>query len=205
MMGALLGLLLFLALFGLLHLPYGWLLAALLLGGAGWWLEQRFRQMRHLAEHDELTGMQNRRPFERRLSAVCHSQQASLLFMELDNFGLINKQYGHLVGDQALLSICRILEQSTRQSDLLARWGGDEFVLLLPGTRADAALRLAERIRKLVEESPYRHGSMEIPLSISTGVAALARPGEAPADLLRRAEEAHRVAKQRKNTVHLGA
>ncbi|MFZ5814737.1 MAG: GGDEF domain-containing protein [Bacillota bacterium] len=200
--GASAGLLLVALLYGLTQLPYGWAVAATLAAAGGWLLAGYIRQMRHRAEHDELTGMQNRRPFERRLAAACRRQPVSLLFMELDNFGQINKQYGHLVGDQALLSVCRLLEQATRQTDLLARWGGDEFVLLLPGTDANSAYRLAERIRALVEQNPFPYEGIQIPLSLSTGVASL-DGGGSPADLFRRAEQAHRIAKQRKNAVHL--
>lgn len=201
--GALSGILLVLLLYGLSRAPLGWALAALLAAAVGWLLDGYIRQVRHEAEHDELTGMNNRRPFERALATTCQQQPVSLLFIELDNFGLINKRYGHILGDEALLSVCRLLEQSTRRRDLVARWGGDEFVVLLPDTGAEAALLLAERIRATVEASPYPCPGGPIPLSVSTGVAVLADSGSTPADLLRRAEHAHRVAKQRKNAVHL--
>ena len=201
--GALSGLLLVLLLYGLSRLPLGWALAALLTAALGWLLEGYIRWVRHQAEHDELTGMNNRRPFERMLAAACRRQPVSLLFIELDNFGLINKRYGHILGDEALLSVCRLLEQSTRRSDLVARWGGDEFVVLLPDTDADDALLLAERIRATVEANPYPCQGGPIPLSVSTGVAVLTGSGGSAADLLRRAEQAHRIAKQRKNAVHL--
>lgn len=201
--GALSGLLLVFLLYGLSRLPLGWGVAALLTASLGWLLEGYIHRMRHQAEHDELTGMNNRRPFKRMLAAACRRQPVSLLFIELDNFGLINKRYGHLLGDQALLSVCRLLEKFTRRSDLVARWGGDEFIVLLPDTDADSALRLAERIRATVAESPYPCAGGPIPLSVSTGVATLTRSGGSPADLLHRAEQAHRIAKQQKNAVHL--
>lgn len=202
LIGGLFGLLLASLLYGLTRLPMGWALAFLLVASLGWLLGGYIDRMRHRADHDELTGMNNRRPFERSLAAACRHQTVSLLFIELDNFGLINKRYGHIVGDQALLSVCRLLQKSTRRGDLVARWGGDEFVILLPHTDGDSAFRLAERIRAEVEASPFPWEGGAIPLSISTGVAALSGGGS-PKDLLRRAEQAHRIAKQRKNTVHL--
>jgi diguanylate cyclase (GGDEF)-like protein len=201
--GVLLGLACVPVLYGLSRLPSGWAVAALAAASAGWFLGGHIHRMRHQADHDELTGVKNRRPFERALAAVCRQQPASLLFIELDDFGLINKRYGHLLGDQALLSVSRLLEQNTRRTDLLARWGGDEFVLLLPGTDADSALRLAERIRATIAATPFRQGEVTIPLSVSTGVAALTAAGGSPEELLRRAEQAHRIAKQRKNAVCL--
>lgn len=201
--GSLLGLLAVLALYGLTRVPLGWTLATAVAALGGWFLGGYIRQIRHQADHDDLTGVKNRRPFERTLSAACRQQPVSLLFIELDDFGMINKRHGHMVGDQVLLSVCRLLEQNTRQSDLLARWGGDEFVLLLPGTDPDAALRLAERIRATIAATPFRQGDVTIPLSVSTGVAALTSAGGSPEELLRRAEQAHRIAKQRKNTVYL--
>lgn len=201
--GSLAGLLGVVVLYGLTRLPLGWAVAAAMASLGGWALGGAIRSMRYQAEHDELTGVNNRRPFERRLPAACRQQPVSLLFIELDDFGMINKRYGHILGDQALLSVSRLLEQNTRRTDLLARWGGDEFVLLLPGTDPNSALVLAERMREAIAANPYRHGDVTIPLSVSTGVAALTHAGGSPEDLLRRAENAHRIAKQRKNAVHL--
>lgn len=201
--GLILGCLAVPLLYGLTRLPMGWAAGTVAAALGGWFLGGYVRRMRHQAEHDDLTGMRNRRPFERRLVAACRQQPVSLLFMELDDFGLINKRYGHILGDQALLSVCRLLEQNTRRNDLLARWGGDEFVLLLPGTDGDSALSLAERIRATVAAAPYRCGEVTIPLSVSTGVAVLTGEGGSPEELLRRAEQAHRIAKLSKNAVHL--
>lgn len=197
------------ATYGLAFLPFGWAISGVLVGLTGWVVGSLVRQLRLQAERDELTGMANRRPFERALErewekAIRSEHPLSLLFIDVDDFGLINKRYGHLTGDEALRSLCRLMRQNIRKTDLAARWGGEEFVILLPGTDLGQACAMAERIRSVVERSPIRDRDLVLGITVSTGVASW--PGTAarsPLDLLRQAIQGQAAAKVHKNSVQI--
>jgi diguanylate cyclase (GGDEF)-like protein len=96
----------------------------------------------------------------------------SVLFLDLDRFKLVNDRYGHLVGSQTLRHLSQLLLQCVRQVDTLARYGGDEFTILLVDTAHDAAMTIAERIRRTVEEHVFEAGAEgHLRLTISIGVA----------------------------------
>ena len=129
------------------------------------------------AETDALTRLPNRTTFgTRMISSIQHcvtNQLAvSLLFMDLDHFKEVNDGYGHLVGDIVLRSVARGLRSSIRKMDLLARFGGEEFVLLLPDTDLNTALSTAEKLRKRIEDTPVRiSDAVKLQTTISIGVA----------------------------------
>lgn len=186
--------------------PGGWVGALLVAAALGWVVGGYVRSLRRLAERDELTGLNNRRPFERSLElewerAARYGRPLSLLFIELDDFGLINKHYGHLMGDEALRAICKQLRQAIRTTDLLARWGGDEFVLILPETDRVQAQMLAERIGRAAAQRPVCDGDGSVTVTLSTGVASTPGTARSHTDLLRQAIEAQRKAKVQKNAV----
>jgi len=112
-------------------------------------------------------------------------QPLSLLLLDIDHFKAVNDRHGHDVGDRVLQSVAKRLSTSLRSSDLLARWGGEEFAILLPGTPLKGAATFADRLRAQVAEQRL-HG---ISITVSIGISAL-RPGEGPEALLRRVDAA---------------
>ncbi|MDP2783804.1 MAG: diguanylate cyclase [Sulfurimicrobium sp.] len=150
---------------------------------------------------DGLTGLYNRRFLSERLEeeyskAERYETPLSILIMDVDFFKRVNDTFGHQVGDNALIAVARVLQQSVRESDLVGRYGGEEFVVLLPHTDLDKALTVAEKIRLAVSETPIE-GMGERRLTISIGVAGF--PDTKVADmneLVRKADEALYRAKE---------
>jgi len=135
-------------------------------------------ELERLAAVDPLTGVANRRSFESEaertlLAAARRKTQVSLLLIDADHFKRINDRFGHEVGDQALLKIVVALKDSLRESDLLGRYGGEEFAALLPDADQASALHVAERLRASVEISEFAVGEHAIPLRVSIGVATV--------------------------------
>ncbi len=133
-----------------------------------------YAQMQDLALQDSLTGIGNRRALrqqgERLLkTAHRHGRPCSLLLIDIDHFKRINDEHGHERGDQALQLIARCLDQGLRSSDLLGRWGGEEFVALLPDTHLPGARIVAERLRQAIAELPLG----ELKITVSMGLATL--------------------------------
>ena len=141
-------------------------------------LRDRTNDLAHLAAVDALTGLFNRRYFETRLEQELQRQvrqpdELSLLMLDLDNFKELNDTQGHLVGDMALREVADILRRAVRIFDVCARYGGEEFVILMPGAGSATALRIAERIRRQVEQhfaTGLRSG-VPVPLTVSAGVS----------------------------------
>ncbi len=140
--------------------------------------EAFFFQVAAAALYDPLTGLHNRRFFLEHLQretafARRHSFPLHLLYLDLDNFKLINDRWGHLAGDQALIQVARQLQDQVRREDLLARLGGDEFVLMVRGVPEAQILQLAKRLRQAVQSLPLQVGAEVIHLTCSIGVASL--------------------------------
>ena len=115
----------------------------------------------------------------------------SLIFLDIDRFKLVNDNHGHLVGSQTLRNLSQLLLQSIRQVDTLARYGGDEFTILLPDSDHEAALRVAERIRKSVEEQLFEAGANgPLRLTLSLGVSSFPAHGADRSQLLDAADKA---------------
>ncbi|MEI2301353.1 GGDEF domain-containing protein [Ensifer sp. MJa1] len=141
-------------------------------------LDERTLLMQHLerqAETDELTGLLNRRALELIGGAeemAGKDQDACLILMDIDHFKQINDTHGHLVGDIVLKEIARIIRNSVRNSDLVARFGGEEFAVITPGDNIESALALAERIRANVARTPIvLADGQELNVTASFGVA----------------------------------
>jgi len=137
---------------------------------------QRFSTVKKEAIYDTLTNLFNRRHFEERLSA--ESQKAfesesnlSMIMVDIDHFKKVNDTFGHDGGDKVLREIASLLKNSVRQYDTVARYGGEEFVLLLPGAPLDPTSMVAERIRRLVENTPFDMGQTQIRITISLGIS----------------------------------
>ncbi|MGI8984021.1 MAG: GGDEF domain-containing protein, partial [Acidimicrobiales bacterium] len=142
---------------------------------------------------DGMTGLWNRRNFELRLEselsrALRFSEPFAVVFVELDQMKAVNDRWGHQAGDTVLIELARRLTEAVREVDLVARWGGDEFTLLLPKTGLDGALRLAEKIRAAVGTAPFRIDSGSLDITISVGVAAYPEHGASGKDLVNAAD-----------------
>jgi two-component system, cell cycle response regulator len=135
-------------------------------------------QMEHQAMHDALTGLLNRRAIEKHAEAevsraVRSSGLVSLLLMDLDHFKLVNDHYGHAVGDQALQLFAKVVLDSVRLYDWVGRWGGEEFLSVLPGASLAEAGQVAERIRASTELIKFSFSeAADLKLTVSIGVAS---------------------------------
>ncbi|HYF95467.1 MAG TPA: diguanylate cyclase [Symbiobacteriaceae bacterium] len=166
-------------------------------------------QLIRLAEIDGKTGLYNSRRFEEQFqheltSARVLRRPISLIFFDLDFLRDINNTYGHLAGDAVIAEVAQRIRKSLRHQDFAARFGGEEFVLLLPGTETIEAHYLAERIREAVAGCPFDIGDgLHISCSISGGVAAFPKHGDTLAQLTAAADGALYYAKrQGRNRTH---
>ena len=154
---------------------------------------------------DPLMGIFNRRHLDRRLQEEvirCHRYDLLLavLLVDIDHFKKVNDTWGHQVGDLVLKHVSRIFVDALRQTDMVARFGGEEFVILLPHTPEHEAYTLAERLRKTVEKTPLQltlnEKQVEIMVTISIGSACVLPENDTAFDLLERADRAMYRAKQ---------
>jgi diguanylate cyclase (GGDEF)-like protein/putative nucleotidyltransferase with HDIG domain len=162
---------------------------------------EAFEQAQTAARTDSLTGFLNHGAVQVRIrEEIWRARRAgtplSCLLVDLDNFKPINDRHGHLVGDEILQQIATAIASEFRPYDGIARFGGDEFVLVLPGTDEDVARDAAERLRKLVCDIGSGHGEMGVPITASVGIAQWREPLTA-GELLDRADRALLLAKQR--------
>ncbi|MCU0291104.1 MAG: diguanylate cyclase [Thermoanaerobaculaceae bacterium] len=165
-------------------------------------LESQGRILAHLAAFDDLTGLYNRRSVGAAIQAGCQRAQErhhplALLMLDLDHFKEVNDRHGHAVGDAVLKELAARLAAAVRDSDVVGRHGGEEFVVMLPDTDARAALAVAERIRGAIGGTPFACNSGPIPVTVSIGASALAA-GESvvPCQLLEEADRALYEAKR---------
>jgi diguanylate cyclase (GGDEF)-like protein len=168
--------------------------------------EQDVESAYHLAIYelvakDGLTEIFNKRKFEEEIQrefarAIRHQRPLSLIIFDLDEFKTINDTYGHLCGDFILKQVASLARDLVRPEQMLARVGGDEFVILAPETGAEGAESLASKIRDRVASYEHRYGDIRIPVSSSFGVAELHREMSAPQDLYHAADEALLLSKR---------
>ncbi len=153
--------------------------------------------VRALADHDALTNVLNRRAWTERASALLTNgppRPIALLFLDLDHFKLLNDRQGHNAGDRALVAVAQALATELRPSDLLGRYGGEEFVALLDGTTPQQAMPVATRLCRRVHRMEIPSGDESMLLSISIGVA-IYRDGDDVESLVERADQAMYEAK----------
>jgi two-component system cell cycle response regulator len=172
-------------------------------------LEERERQLmeanerlRYISQTDGLTGLDNRRHLEERLDEMFQhanrlNEPFSCVMCDLDRFKSVNDTYGHQAGDAVLRQLAGILTNVAREVDRVGRYGGEEFMLLLPGTVLDAAVTFAERVRKQVEAHTFTFDGGTLQRTASFGVAAWPHPRIGNCDtLVKAADDALYVAKE---------
>lgn len=175
----------FLVPFALHTLPF-----LLILNLAAWYIRamaqdhyQLYRENTELATYDDLTGLLNRRAWESRsrmLLARARREGGSfaLLLLDVDHFKRINDTWGHLVGDQVLMHVARVFKSGVRSSDLLGRYGGEEFAMILRNCSPAKGLEVAEKLRKMLRDTPMTTVSgNDIAVQVSIGVASFPSSG----------------------------
>lgn len=158
-------------------------------------------RLAHLAHHDALTHLCNRREFERRVEVVIKGLNGSashaLFFIDLDGFKLVNDTAGHAAGDDVLRQVARLFASVVRERDTLARLGGDEFGLLLEHCPANEALQTARLLRTLLHNTRFEWRDRTFDLGMSVGIVPVQTPGVDVASLIATADEACYRAKRR--------
>lgn len=155
------------------------------------------REMRTLAHTDALTGLANRRAAQEVLGrevarAARYDRDLAVLMIDIDRFKVLNDGHGHPVGDRVLVALAERLRAHVRASDLIARWGGEEFVVVAPETPMPFSLQLAEQLRAQIAKDPFLDGHE---ITVSVGVASF-RPGDDVDTLISRADAAMYRAKE---------
>lgn len=157
-------------------------------------LNQEQKELEERLTRDPLTGVLNRNGLAPLFKQSWDSDSTallSLILIDIDHFKKINDTYGHNIGDQVLLAFAQVLSENTRTHDLLARWGGEEFVLACPDTNLENACGLAEKLRRCIDENEWPKA---LQVTASFGVAQMFN-GESPTDFIARADKALYVAK----------
>lgn len=154
-----------------------------------------YTELRQAANHDPLTGVANRGQLESRLSDLYadfeqspHPEPFSVIFLDIDHFKRINDTYEHATGDEVLVNLVRLLEDELYSGETLGRYGGEEFLILCPGTDLEHAVKRAERVRRAIQNANLV-ANREIPVTASLGVSEIG-PEEPAEAVLHRADQA---------------
>ena len=164
-------------------------------------LQEDMLKLRQLAETDFMTGLMNRRSFLAVADdavAFCrrYKRNMATLMIDIDHFKKINDTHGHAAGDDAIKRVSEIVSQSIRTTDKAARFGGEEFVVLLREIDQETAVLLANRIRTSIESATVRHGDIVIPITVSVGLALFDERDRDVQDVIERADQGLYVAKK---------
>jgi diguanylate cyclase len=170
-------------------------------------LRRHLKEKHEQAMRDPLTGLHNRLAYQERMEHEYarwkrYRQPLVLIVLDVDRFKVINDSYGHKAGDKALKLIANQLQQNLRECDFLARFGGEEFVAIMPETRLQDAQGAADKLRQAVEQCQFHYQGQQVPITISAGMAEL-RGEDDPDRLFQRADHALYLAKEAgRNRVH---
>ncbi len=169
---------------------------------------QLFEETKELSIKDEITDLYNSRYFSEKLTqeverARRYDSRISLIFMDIDDFKVVNDSYGHMVGSNTLTEVGGIIKNTIRDIDIGIRYGGDEFIVILPNTGLEGSKTLAERIRKRVEKHVFYTGEEnEFSITISCGIATFPDTAEDEESIIRKADQAMYYVKEHgKNAV----
>jgi diguanylate cyclase (GGDEF)-like protein len=159
------------------------------------------KRVQELAITDELTGLYNRRAFHKALDKELrrskrYKKPLSLIMLDIDGFKAINDKFGHQAGDGVLRSLALNLQRAIREIDFLARYGGDEFAVILPETEAKQAAVLAERLKKTVKNYTIDAGGSLCNITLSMGVADISASVGSEDDLISRADSVLYMSKE---------
>jgi diguanylate cyclase (GGDEF)-like protein len=151
--------------------------------------------VKELAIRDGLTGLYNHRHFQEMLTYTLNhadrfSTEASLLMLDVDDLKKINDTYGHQAGDAVLSSIGSTLTESLRKVDIPARYGGDEFAVILPNTNKQGSVAVAEKIRSRLKKVTLKSDSREVPVTFSIGIATFPQSASGKELLVEKADRA---------------
>lgn len=157
-------------------------------------LKDRLASERRIAMQDPLTGVHNRLAYDERIEEELeryHRYQSPFVLMvwDLDHFKQVNDSYGHLAGDKVLQSTAELLSSGTRRVDFISRYGGEEFVVIMPNTQMDSAFKVAEKIRKKLERVRFHYNDADLDVTISCGLAEVVE-GDTVEGLFKRADDA---------------
>lgn len=160
-------------------------------------------ELKKLAVTDDLTGIFNRRKLEEVLQyemdrSIRQKTYLSMLMIDIDHFKKVNDLHGHDVGDDVLMSLAKLMNGGLRETDYLIRYGGEEFIICLPGTSLEIATTVAERLRKKVEDHPFRTVGY---ITVSIGVAGYDRADNKDTLLKRADEKLYEAKKEGRNQV----
>lgn len=158
-------------------------------------IRSKFDKMNKLIVTDELTQCYNRRYINEKLpidvdKAKRDNSKLSIAMVDIDNFKIINDQYGHLAGDEVLRKVCSIIKNNIRtQGDWIARYGGEEFLILFNNASKDEACNLSNRIKLIIEKSIIKYNNIEINITISIGIATINKEINTTDKLIKKADE----------------
>lgn len=146
-------------------------------------LEENLETIRHLSLTDPLTGLFNRRALMDKLNEECallarYDTEVSFALIDIDRFKEYNDAHGHPAGDELLEAVARLIQGKSRTTDLVARYGGDEFAVIFRNTGIEGAQRLAERIRNAIEDHIWPLGGVTVSIGIATGSTGMSTPDE---------------------------
>ncbi len=164
-------------------------------------LEIENHRLYELSISDGLTGLYNhrfvlRRTREETAEAKRYRTPLSLLMLDLDHFKRVNDTHGHPAGDRVLMGMAQILREHTREADILSRYGGEEFLLVLPNTGRDGARHIAERLRRQVAATDLGGAALRLRMTVSVGLASYPDDAEDPEALIKAADDALYAAKR---------
>ena len=161
---------------------------------------------------DPLTGAFNRLAYDRRAALEVARWRSdggnlSMIVCDIDHFKRINDTFGHTAGDKVLKEVVRLLQQQLRSSDFVARYGGEEFVVLLNGAAEEAALNIAEKLRRTIKSAPFRSRGERVPVTISCGVGTFVNSDDTLELVFERTDAALYAAKAegRDRCIHSGS
>ena len=160
-----------------------------------------YSQTRYLSVTDPLTGLYNRRHFEDNLEreflrASRYNNELSFAIIDIDFFKKVNDTYGHSAGDYVLKEVAYLILQNLRKTDMVFRYGGEEFTVIITETPIERAVVPLERLRKAVEEYPFNHNGQKIQVTISVGVSEVSKKTETVNQLFEDADKALYKAKE---------
>ncbi len=169
-------------------------------------LDSAYYKLDLLARKDPLTQLSNRRDFLEKVNTEMvrferDKKEFAFVLSDIDDFKSFNDKYGHDCGDFVLKKVSEVFSKTIRKQDAVGRWGGEEFILLLPGSLADGAIKIAEIIRKAISEQTYVYGDLKLSITMTFGVSIYDGSGDIDS-CIKEADEALYLGKQKgKNCV----